>query len=81
MTCREAMESLAEYLSDGLPSERRVAFDAHLATCPDCVAYLRSYAEAVQMAKGAFNRPEDLDPEDVPEELVRAILRARRTPS
>jgi anti-sigma factor RsiW len=81
MTCREAMESLAEYLSDALPPERRVAFDAHLGTCPDCVAYLRSYEEAVQMAKGAFSLLDDIEPGDLPEELARAILNARRTRS
>ncbi len=73
MTCREVVEFLAEYLSAELPLDQRRAFDEHLKACPECRAYLQSYAAAVKLGKAASGQPEP-----VPEELVRAVLAARR---
>ena len=78
MTCRELVEFLTEYLSGALPPDQRAAFDAHLESCPECVAYLKSYQEAVKLGKEAFRRPDATGPDAVPDELVRAILAARR---
>ena len=76
MTCSEFAEFLASYLARELDEARRFAFDAHLAVCPDCIAYLRSYAETVELGKSAFADAMAPVPEDVPAELVRAILAA-----
>jgi len=78
MTCRELVEFLSAYLAGELAAEEQARFDGHLAECPDCVRYLRSYEETMAVAKGAFAHPGDPVPADVPEELVRAILAARR---
>jgi anti-sigma factor RsiW len=78
MNCREFTEFLHEYLFGNLPAEQRAEFDKHLAECPWCVAYLDSYQKTIHLEQTAFSIPEDaLPPADVPEELVRAILRAR----
>lgn len=78
MTCRELSEFLGEYVSGALPPDQRRAFDEHLAVCPDCVIYLKSYEDAVKLGKVAFRSPHERVPDDVPEELVQAILAARR---
>ena len=78
MTCREVADFLMTYLDGELPDRQRVAFEGHLSTCPECVAYLQSYRQAVQLGKGAFADPDAPAPTEVPEELVQAILRARR---
>jgi anti-sigma factor RsiW len=78
MTCRDFIEFLMEYLSDGLSAEERAIFDAHLAECPWCVAYLKTYCETVVLGKAALAEPEKGIPEDVPEDLVQAVLAARR---
>lgn len=78
MTCRELVEFLAEYLSGTLPPDQHAAFDTHLESCPECVAYLKSYQETVKLGKEAFRRPDAAVPDAVPDELVRAILAARR---
>jgi anti-sigma factor RsiW len=79
MNCRELTEFLHEYLFGDLPAEERAAFDKHLAECPWCVAYLDSYRKTIVMGKAAFAASEDAPlPAGAPEELVRAILRARR---
>ena len=77
MTCKELVEFLMDYL-DGLLSEsERRRFEEHLGECPDCVAYLATYREAARLGKEACTAGDSI-PTDVPEELVRAILAARR---
>ena len=78
MNCREFIEFLHEYLFGDLSAEERAEFDKHLAECPLCVAYLDSYQKTIHLEHAAFSVPEGAPPPaDVPEELVRAILRAR----
>jgi anti-sigma factor RsiW len=79
MNCREVSEFLQEYLSGALPPEQRAEFHRHLAECPWCLAYLNSYQQTIQLERAAFAVPEGDDPPaDVPEELIQAILRARK---
>jgi anti-sigma factor RsiW len=77
LTCREFVEFLADYLEGRLPQERLASFNRHLAGCPSCVAYARSYQDAVRLGREALRGPDEPVPADVPEELVRAILAAR----
>ena len=79
LTCRELTEFLADYFADELRPDERSLFEGHLAECPDCVAYLRSYAETMRLAKDAYD--DDPVQAGVPEQLVRAILAARARPS
>lgn len=79
MTCRELTGFLADYLGADLPATERTRFDAHLAVCPSCRAYLESYRQTVALGKAAFADPDAAVPADVPEQLVRAILAARRS--
>ena len=75
LTCRELTGFLADYLARELDPDARSVFEGHLAGCPDCVAYLHSYAATMRLAKDAYD--DDPIPADVPDELVRAILEAR----
>ena len=77
MTCKELVEFLMDYLDGLLAESQRRRFEEHLGECPDCVAYLATYREAVRLGKEACAAG-DCIPTDVPEELVRAILAARR---
>jgi anti-sigma factor RsiW len=79
MTCRELVDFLADYVAGDLPSTERAPFDAHLAACPECVAYLESYEATIKLGKSAFCDADDALPDDVPEGLMRAILAARGT--
>ncbi len=76
LTCRQVTEFLGDYLSDGLTGTERASFEEHLAACPDCVSYLRQYAATMRLAKEACDG--DALDSGVPEELVEAILDARR---
>jgi predicted anti-sigma-YlaC factor YlaD len=78
LTCRETTAFLADYLDGTLaPAERRL-LDEHLARCPDCVAYLRSYAETIRLARDT--READTLPPGIPDDLVRAIRAALHPP-
>ncbi len=76
LTCRELTDFLADYFGGELGPSERALFEGHLTECPDCVAYLRSYAETMRLAKDAYD--DDRIPADVPDDLVRAILEARK---
>jgi anti-sigma factor RsiW len=78
MTCREFIGFLMDYLSGAISEQERTTFDAHLSVCPACLSYLKTYEETVKMGKAAFAAPEEKVPPEVPDELVQAILAARK---
>ena len=69
---------MMDYLSGELPPPARQQFDHHLTLCVNCQRYLTSYRESVALGKSAFTEPDASLPADVPDDLVRAILDARR---
>ena len=79
MTCREFADFMMDYLSGDMPSESRALFEHHLSLCVNCRKYLTSYEETVKLGKRAFDDEDAALPADVPEELVKAILAARRS--
>jgi anti-sigma factor RsiW len=78
VTCREFADFIAEYLADGLPLPQRDDFARHLARCTNCARYLEQYQRTIDMGRLAFPDDEAAVPADVPEDLIAAILRARR---
>ena len=75
MTCRDMHEFLMAYLDGELPPEQHGECCRHRDRCPPCARYLRSYELTVHLEREAFADP---DPAAAPEELVRAVLAARR---
>ena len=75
MNCRECAEFLVDYCSSELAPEVRATFERHLTLCPNCLTYVEQYRATIEAGKAAFD---DDAIEDFPEELVRAILAARR---
>ena len=80
MTCREVLDFLMDYLALELPEPQVAEFERHLAACPSCVAYLKSYEQTVQLGQSLAAVDSDEPSEDVPEDLVAAILKARIEP-
>lgn len=77
MTCRELADFIANYLSNALPADAREAFERHLGICPNCVTYLENYKATVALGRRAFDDEEASLPDDVPRDLVNAILSSR----
>jgi len=78
ISCRELLDFLAAYLDGELGADVRPGFEAHLARCPACASYLESYRETIRLGREACD-PDGPVPEEVPEELVEAILAVRRS--
>jgi anti-sigma factor RsiW len=77
-TCREFVEFLYAYLDGELPPEQARDFKAHLDLCPPCAHYLESYKCASELPRRCAELERQGPPADMPEDLVRAILKARR---
>ena len=77
MTCREFAEFLDAYFAGALAPAEQAEFQRHVAACPPCVAYLASYGKTIDICNRLGKQQHDV-PADVPEELVRAILAARK---
>jgi len=78
MTCREVIRVLGSFVDEELPADARGRFEEHLAACPKCTAYLDTYRRTVDLVKGSTHPRDPSLPDGIPEELVQAILAARR---
>lgn len=74
ITCRQLIDFIVDYVDGVLDERSREDFERHLNVCRSCQAYLASYRETMNLAKIAVT-DEPLD--DVPEDLVQAILMRR----
>jgi anti-sigma factor RsiW len=79
MNCQECSEFILRYLEGELPADESSSFEVHLDRCPPCRRYLDQYQLTVKAGKAACANADGPGPGDVPEELIQAILRSRRT--
>jgi anti-sigma factor RsiW len=75
LACRDAVELVTDYLEGALSRADRARFEAHLADCPHCTAYLEQIRMTIALAGRV--EAETLQPE-VQDELV-ALYRRWRT--
>lgn len=73
LRCQEVVELVLSYLEDTLAPGERQILEAHIADCPNCLRFLKSYRETV--ALGQQLREEAIPP-DVRERLE-TFLRSR----
>lgn len=78
MTCKEFVDFLMSYLDRELSEAAHSDFEGHIGDCPSCATYLDQYRETVRLGKTICADPAGPVPEDVPEQLVAAVLAARR---
>ena len=76
ITCQQLIDFIMSYLDNELPEGQRAEFDRHMAVCPSCVDYLKTYEKTILLTKACGT--DDPVPEEVPESLVQAILEARK---
>lgn len=81
ITCRQVVDFIMDYLNGDLAPEQRREFDRHMAVCPSCVVYLKTYQETIRLGRAALQDTDEPVGEKVPEDLVQAILAARRKTS
>lgn len=57
LLCRELVELVDEYLGHTLTDADRLAFDAHLETCPPCGAYVQQIRDVLSLATSLGKAP------------------------
>lgn len=69
LTCEDVNEFLAAYVDDDIPDSIRRRYEAHVARCQVCSAYLSQYRSTMRLTREA----DSIDAEP-PEELVEMTL-------
>ncbi len=77
ITCREFEEFVLSYLDGELPARQARIFEWHLRICRECREYLAAYRRTIEIGKAVLGPAHGAVPEDVPEDLVRAVLDSR----
>jgi anti-sigma factor RsiW len=72
LSCRELVELVTDYLEGALPHGERARFDAHIAGCPHCTAYLEQMRDTIRIMG-------TLEPESLPGDMERELLLVFRT--
>jgi anti-sigma factor RsiW len=72
LTCQQVVELVTEYLEGVMEPRRRARFEAHLAGCDDCSAYLEQFRATVAVVGR-------LDAGEVPEPVMNELLAAFRS--
>lgn len=77
-TCEEVLTFLWAYLDGELEEGKRQEFDYHLSRCESCTAYLETYKTTIVLERAAASQ-EGTAPDELPDELVHAVLAAARS--
>ena len=77
ITCREFEDFVLRYLDGELSRQQAAVFEWHMRMCRECREYLAAYKRALEIGKAALGPPGNALPDDVPEDLITAILDAR----
>ena len=50
-TCKDEVALIGDYLSEKLNQRVLAAFEDHLKSCPDCVAFLHTYKKTIEVTR------------------------------
>lgn len=78
ITCNEFESFILAYLDGELSKPQKVVFEMHLMMCRECREYLRAYRASLELAKKVNDEELIRLADQVPEDLVTAILAARK---
>ena len=77
LTCLEFERFINDYYEGSLDPRERRTFDLHMDLCPMCRVYFETFLKAVALGKRICAMDDEEAVEDVPNDLVNAILAAR----
>ncbi|MBV1901666.1 MAG: zf-HC2 domain-containing protein [Kordiimonadaceae bacterium] len=78
ITCREFDSFLQDYVDEELSDNQLELFDIHMKLCPMCNAHFETYMVSYKATRHVFGTTEETVPDDVPEDLITAILDTTR---
>ncbi|WP_160064074.1 anti-sigma factor family protein [Psychromonas sp. L1A2] len=76
ISCESFETFIVDYIDGNLQDEQKHIFIQHLNECPACRVYLKNYEYRIQLSKSIFAN--DTDKPDIPNQLVEAILAAKK---
>lgn len=77
ITCKEFENFILDYLDGNLTARQQTVFEWHMRICNECREYLAAYQRAMEVGRAVLPSPDDPVSNDVPEDLIKAILEAR----
>ena len=77
MTCGEVEAVLLDYAEGQLSPYARFKFELHIKMCRECWDYLAAYRKSMALSSEVLGAADDPAPDDLPEELVDAIMAVR----
>jgi len=77
ITCNEFEDFVLAYLDGDLPPKTVFLFELHLKVCRECRDYLTAYRASMHLTKSALDNDRRSELEDVPADLVAAVMEAR----
>jgi hypothetical protein len=78
LTCLEFERFVQDYQEGSLSLRERRVFDFHMELCPMCRVFFASYLKTIELGRRICATDDASSPADLPEDLVSAILAARR---
>ncbi len=78
ITCVEFEGFINSYLEESLPVKQKKLFEWHLRICRECREYMAAYKRTIELSQATLGGANDPVPQDVPEDLIRAILDATK---
>lgn len=77
ITCRQFEDFIIAYFEGGLTDRERRLFEIHLNFCRECRDYLAAYKVSMAVAKRGLADEALPVPDDVPEDLITAVIASR----
>jgi hypothetical protein len=77
LTCMEFERFVHDYQEGSLSLRERRTFDLHMDLCPMCRVYFATYLRTIDLEKRAYATDAETTIDDLPDDLVSAILAAR----
>lgn len=75
--CEEFEQFVFDYYEGVLPQKQRKRFEFHMRICPMCESAFKPYVRTVELTGRLFDEKDSVVPDDVPQELINAMLAAR----
>lgn len=76
--CKSFDAFIVDYIDDNLTDEERRIFIKHMNECPPCKKYLDNYQNSIRLSQTAFSKTKECSKKEIPEQLISAILDARK---
>ena len=77
ISCEELDDFIVDYLDDALADNQKEKFEQHIRFCSSCIKYLENYKNTIALSKAAFSDDYNPNCDDMPEELIQAIVASR----